>query len=357
MKIGEISKRITSLLAVALVAVFMLPGVKAEAAKEYTVTFRPGRVGYFDLAPEKLSAVYGSAYTVTSNGAIKVTVPYGEHMPVAYPYVIVDEGYFVKNWGPAQNESTVEKNVDYVADYGKLVDGVEYTVKFVDAETKESVAPAYTAYANIGASVERTAATSIKTSANGVYHLQGPAVQSITLQKDAKANVIEFTYVNDYVQDTEVREVVSYEDGGVTTVTDTVHTVVNGGGGNGGAVDLNQDGGGAATPQGGGEDVVVIEDNDTPLADGFDEDAVVDENPVEGNPEEVPAVEEPELTTIEEEEVPLASEMEEGFHPMTAVAVFAVAAVIGVMILWLAMKRKANKTANGSSYSGDDFRE
>ena len=193
MKAKFIRKKLTSLLTVALMTVMLLPGIKPEAAtKEYTVTFRPGNVGIFILDAEKLDGLY-SNYSITSRGAIKVTVPYGAEMPAAYPYIVTKEGYFVKPWGPEEG-AKVERNVDYVADYGKLVDGVEYTVKYVDAETKESVAPAYTTYANIGDSINVKAPASIKNAANGVYELQGAASQNLSLAKDASKNVVVLIY-------------------------------------------------------------------------------------------------------------------------------------------------------------------
>ena len=132
--------------------------VRAEerSTKTYTVTFRPGNVGRFspgetgdtekktkkEDAEEVARLLYDGIDGITDirateNGAIRLTVEKGAAVPDApeTAYVQADSGYFVKNvseWGP-QDGDIVTKNMDFVVDYGRLAEGVEYTVQSAKA--------------------------------------------------------------------------------------------------------------------------------------------------------------------------------------------------------------------------------
>lgn len=329
MKRYSLMKKICSGLMAILVGVVLMPAVKVHAASTYTVTFRPGNVGTFDTS--NVAALYGSNVEITSHGAIKITVNAGDAMPAAYPYVTPNEGYFVKSWGPS--ESTVTQNVDYVVDYGKLVDGVEYTVKYVDSKSGESVAPFVTQYGNIGETVEATAPATLTTSDAGTYVLQSVATQSLTLTEDALANVLVFEYTNNYNSGTVVEEVVNYVDGGTTNVTETyVTTIDNGTTVEPGANVIQGGGNGNNAADNGAQDNpgnVTIEEEDTPLADAVPG-ADTQEQDNQG-----------EVVIIEDGATPLSDTT--GSAVLNPVVLWAGAAGLAAMVLtmvWVISKRK-----------------
>ena len=378
---NKLSAKIRFIGTLFVVVAMCIPSVKVQAGVEsYTVTFRPGNVGSFALsaqagenrqenanavAKQQYAGIYGAEnVTVTKNGAIKVTVPAGSAMPQVPSYIVAESGYFVKDasiWGPTTQN--VDKNMDFVVDYGKLVNGVEYTVEYVDSSSGESIAPVYIAQANAGESRSVTAPKQIVISGGAVYNLSSAATLEKVLDSDSSKNVFTFTYTMQ-PSETVVEEVVTYIDGGTVTTTETVTKVID----NGTTVITNpaQAGGGNNTGRGGQgeseEDVnveevqqeevqpeeieseevqpeedinesenVTIEDESTPLA------------PV------VPESEENESTdrnvvNIGEEEVPLADFAEEPGANMAVVGacVFVgVAAIVG--ILWIFI-RKRNRT-------------
>lgn len=322
------------------VAFLMMPAINAHAASEYTVTFRPGNVGRFglvsdseksakEMAQEVADVLYGGSASVTENGAIKVRVAAGSKIPAAPAYIIPDEGYCVRNWGPASGEK-VTKNVDYVVDYGRLTDGVEYTVKYVDEQSGDSIAPFLTAYANIGDSISINAPLVITTSDAGVYELKSDVSAEIVLKEDASINVITFRYAYNYDPGTVTTEVITNIPGDTVTTTENYTTYI--------------DNGTALTPapaQGGGQngapdngpaeepDVVEIEDEETPLADRAD-----------GEGEE----ESPEITDIVDEEVPLADPETSGGFNVTVIWAGALGvAAIALAIVWLQTRKKESK--------------
>lgn len=326
MKKYSLMKKVCSGLMAILAGVILMPAAKVHAAATYTVTFRPGNVGTFDTA--NVGALYGSNAEITSHGAIKITVNAGDAMPAAYPYIIPKDGYFVKSWGPA--ESVVTQNVDYVVDYGKLVDGVEYTVKYVDSQSGESVAPFVTQYGNINDTVKAAAPATLTTSDAGTYVLQSEKEQSITLTEDASANVIIFEYTNNYKPGTVVEEVVNYVDGGTTNVTETYVTTIDNGttvepgatviqGGGNAADNAAQDNGGNVT----------IEEEDTPLADA----APTQDNQKQDTQEEV--------VVIEDGETPLSDQAEvTGLNPVVLWAGAAGLAAAALTVVWILSKKK-----------------
>lgn len=337
MKTYSLRKKVISGLMAILVGLVMMPSMKVNAKQEtYTVTFRPGNVGTFDR--DAVATFYGSDVEFTAHGAIKFTVNAGDAMPAVYSIVDPDAGYFEKTWGPTAEETTVTKNVDYVVDYGRLVDGVEFTIKYVDSVSGESVAPFETAYANNGEPITRKAPTSIKTS--GSFKLdttKSAEEQTIVLDKTKENNEIIFYYVSDLEGETEVREVIEYVDGGTTTVTETnVTTIDNGTTTVAGAVDIGGGGagGGADTPD--DQEVVNIDDEDTPLADATPEEPAVEEKEQGGS-----------VVVIDDEETALSNFEENGMNPAVLWAVVVGVAAAALTVVWLMSKRK--KAANEDS--------
>lgn len=336
------------------VAFAMMPSVSAHAASEYTVTFRPGNVGQFgiaseanseasakDMAQEVADILYG-AYdaSVTENGAIKIKVPAGASIPAAPAYIIPDEGYFVKTWGP-ESGTTVNKNADYVVDYGRLTDGVEYTVKYVDEQSGESIAPFATAYANVGESVQINAPATITTSDAGTYVLTSTATQQIVLDKDASANVIVFNYTYSYDPGTVTEDNIIVIPGGTVTTTEIVTIpAANEGNVEPGAVQVqggvNDNDADADNEDNQNPDVVDIEDEETPLADTTPTE--------EAGETDIP----PEIIDIEEEEAPLAIlQPDNGINFAVVLAGILGVVVVAVTALWIQMKKK-------QFYNGDE---
>lgn len=345
-------KRIMNGVMALAVVCSLMPAISVHAASEYTVTFRPGNVGRFgiassakgetsvkDMAQEVADVLYG-AYdvSVTENGAIKVKVPSGEQIPAAPAYIIPDEGYCVRTWGPEQG-AQVSKNVDYVVDYGRLTDGVEYTVKYIDEESGESIAPFAIAYANVGESVISNAPAIITTSEAGSYVLTSASSQEITLDADAASNMIVFNYAYQYNPETIIEEVVTVVPGDTVTTTETITTVIeNGAVVEPGAVQVqnNDDneadnGNNGADNQGAENDVVNIEDEDTPLAD------TVPAETEDEDKADIPA----EIIEIEDGEVPLVTMgPESGINFAVILAGILGIAMIIVSVLWIRMRRK-----------------
>ena len=317
----------------ALALVLMIPSINVYAAETYTVTFRPGNVGTFqEEAVTQMKNLYGeSNVTVTTHGAIKVTVSAEAGIPSAPSYIQANDGYFVKSgWAP--HEGTVDRDMDFVVDYARLVDGVEFTIEYVDSASGESIAPAYIAQANIGGERTESAPLQIVISGGAVYNLSSAASVTLVLDADATKNVFTFEYTM-APRGTEIEEVIIGEDGEIVTTTDYVTTTINngttvvpGGAADGGVVVAgagDAEGGEAA----GGNEAVEIIDEETPLTSGM------------GNSAE----EEAGMVEIGEEEVPLAN----GEEPMANTAlilasVFGAGAVI-LAGFWLYMKKKRVK--------------
>lgn len=336
-----------SAMVLTLGAVLLLPGAKAWAAETYTVTFRPGNVGAFAVssqaqgsAKEKAQEVAALNYAgyeteVTQRGAIKVTVPAGSPAPAAPSQIVAEEGYFVKDassWGPSGEP--VDRNVDYVADYGKLVDGVEYTVEYVDDSSGESIAPVYIAQANKGESRKVTAPARIVISGGAAYNLVSDGTLEKELAADAAKNVFTFRYTLETGRTIE-EERVTYTDGGTVTVTETVTRVVD----NGQTMTEGTGTTGAPAVAGPAADAeeeeadtqqVEIPEEDTPLASG------------------IPEEEEDGILTIEEEETPLAAgiKSEENGNPaVMAAAAITVVLAAGSGCLWLIVRKKRKTKA------------
>lgn len=329
---------------VALALVLMLPSMNVYAASTYTVTFRPGNVGYFALADttltekkamaeEAAAAQYSEGtYHVTDMGAIKVTVTNGSTLD-APRYIRTEAGYFAKSeseWGP--NGETIKKNTDYVVDYGKLVNGVEYTVEYVDIDSGDSIAPVKIAQANVGDEINEAAPEQIVISGGAIYKLEESHPMPQILKATPEENVYTFKY-RMLPAGTIIEEVTIEGEGGtivttetVTTTIDNGTTVVGGGVAAGGGVGGGAGAGGAAEggAEAGGNEAVEILDEETPLAGGISEET------------EEPAG----MVEIGEEDVPLSS----GEEPMANMAligasVFGAGAVV-LAGLWLYMKKK-----------------
>lgn len=329
-----------------LVAVAMyLPGICIWASAEtYTVTFRPGDVGYFAMSPEEdgdkqamaedvADRLYSSYdYEVTSNGAIKITVPANATVPQSPAYIQAEEGYFVKEvsvWGPKDGQ-TVDRNMDFVVDYGRLVNGVEYTVRYVDSVSGESVAPIYIAQASQGELQKVTAPKKLTISGGTVYNLVSEETAEKVMDIDPTNNVFTFSYMM-ASGGTRTEEIVEYVEGDVITVTETIVT----------RADKRK------------TTVISQEQKESEAAEEIEtENHIVEEECIviaeenAANEEETVYLEPSDLELADEETALAASKGEAAISPVTIVAViFVIAAVAMVIIRFLIKKGRNEKIA------------
>jgi hypothetical protein len=296
MRIKRLLTRISVTVATAL-AFTMVAGMTVQATdlenadaytgKTYTVTFHPGNVGSFtDL--EDVVAIYdaqeGVSAVSTEMGAIKLKV--APNTKIAAPLGIAAEGdyYYRQQWNETVEE-TVTKNADYVPQFGRLVDGIEYQVKFLIQGTETSVYPPVFNRGNVGDELSFTALTSIPVSAGAYYILQGAATRPLVLDADSDKNILIFEYV---LQD---RYAVTSEstlltDGGTVTTVESV-TVP-------GAAPAAAGGGGGAAPAA----VAPAAAEEAPALTEIDNGQTALAASVPESPEEA-------TTTIEEPETPL----------------------------------------------------
>ena len=343
-------RRIGSLLAAVALLFTLLPAVAVRAeGKTYTVTLRAGNVATFDTA--RMQSVEGQV-EITEN-YIRFQVTRGESL-VSMGYfdseagfnsiiqnaVIVDGNYALKSMDSIA-ELRITSNQEYVLDYGKLVDPVEYSIYFVDSVSGEQVAAPTLAYGNAGDIIEAVPLT-----LNG-YETTDTATR-ITLEKE-KENSVSFVYT--YVGGTVVTNIVPVLVPG-DTITNTTYRDVPGAVEEtpvlpAGAADGQQQGGAVVIP----DDQVPLADNaagnNDNAANGNDENANEDgngENIVSIEEEEVPLADgaEDETVLIEDEETPLASggEPVEKMNVIPIAAGVAVVAVLGIAATAVVLKKK-----------------
>ena len=132
-------RRLCPLLTLCLAAVLLISAVPAKAAAAaYDVTFRPGSKGSFsEESVEEFKAARAKIGEKT--GSITYKAEYKSQL-VAAPEVIPDSGYRFVGWSPEIDE-TVTGKTEYVAKYAKLVNPIEYTVRYVDENGVEVAAP------------------------------------------------------------------------------------------------------------------------------------------------------------------------------------------------------------------------
>jgi len=247
---------VLSAVLVFFVAVSMMPA--ASAAASYTVTFSAGDKG---TLTDALYNRYAASYSVTrtASGNIKIVVPAGSNMPDVPTAADVNLGsnaakYYVSSgWEPTQAEVT--QNVTYVVSYGAIVNGVEYTVRYVDAATGNDVASPVIAIGNVGDTMSSTAKTISGYTYDG-YN------KSMVLTADAASNVLTFNYSVNAPANT-----------GTTTTTTVITTTTTTAGGTGGAAATNP---AATTPAGTADNGqnTAINDNNVPLANNGEEETV-----------------------------------------------------------------------------------
>ena len=216
--------RILGLTTVLAAAMTFGTGISAQASdqtdgKNYTVTFRAGNVGTFDTARIS-SQVKG--VTVTDN-YIKFEVKRGESLSQEYAAMCTDDatwnselsycvttnpGYGLKNitdWGKDATTQTITRNTEYVLDYVKIVNPVEYTITYVDASSGEQIAAPMIAYGE--ADQEITAAPLT------IDNYSTTATASILKLQKGTENKISFSYSYTGPRETVTNIVTRYVEG------------------------------------------------------------------------------------------------------------------------------------------------
>lgn len=261
---------------VALVFVAMIIPVNIStsfaADKEYKITFKSGSQGVFNISDLGKNATYNDKHT-----SVTYTVKAGEAFPDV-PELIINDGYRNNMWSdelPVVGSEVTEKQV-YVAKYTKLVNGVEFTVKYVDTNGVEIATP--TIYTTDLGTEEVVRAKTVE------------GYQPDSLQKRlvvSRENVeIQFVYTStEQATEAPVIEQIVYVEGepvyvdvvqpGATVGTTTAGTTTGGGTAAAGTTDTTGEAGAGTTdiednetPQAGvdGDNTTNIEDNETPQA-------------------------------------------------------------------------------------------
>lgn len=320
MRKNQIIIRLVSTFLAAAVAFSVSPSVYAAEGKTYQVIYKAGNVGEFTSEYQEYAT--GTLGAVSADEKkIVYEVKAGEAFPqLPQAGNIASEGYFAADssqWGP--EDDFVTRRSEFVVQYGRLVDGVEYTVRFVDAASGEQVALPEIAMGNVGEEVTYTA-KSIPD-----YSLVSEASAAIVLDADATLNIITFTYAS--TKTTNVEEVVrtEYVDGGTTVVYSERENIIYQ------QSNTAQPGGnvqGAAGEDGNEaqQGNVNIEDEETPLGDGTQ---VSDEDG--------------DIISIEEEEAPLSGGSLNRPNMMVVFAGIAGAAAIALAAVWFLTKKKAKE--------------
>lgn len=245
---------------VALVFVAMIIPMNISTSfavdREYKITFKSGSQGVFNVSDLGKNATYNDKHT-----SVTYTVKAGEAFPDV-PELIINEGYRNNMWSdelPTVGSQVTEKQV-YVAKYTKLVNGVEFTVKYVDTNGVEIATP--TIYTTDLGTEEVVRAKTVE------------GYQPDSLQKRlvvSRENVeIQFVYTStEQATEAPVIEQIVYVEGepvyvDVVQPGATVGTTTAGTTGGGTAVE-------GTTGETAGDQTTDIEDNETPQA-GVDDD-------------------------------------------------------------------------------------
>ncbi len=296
------------------------PSVQAAEGKTYQIIYKAGNAGEFTSQYQE--------YAVNTLGAVEAgekKIVYEVAPGSAYPDLpqagdIASSGYYVlpaQNWGPS--DETVSKRSEYVVQYGRLADGVEYTVMFVDAASGEQVALPEIAMGNVGDTVTYTAKQVPD------YKLDSEQQASLVLGEDSSQNIITFTYSSAKVSGVEETVRVEYVDGGTTIEYQERENIIYNeaavAGGAGGDAQAGQDENAEGEDDG---DVVTIPDEETPLGDGGE---------LAGDGQDT--------VKIEEEDSPLSNLRMDSPNKMVMGAIVAGAAAVLLAVIWVIVKKKS----------------
>lgn len=259
-------KLIKNIITVFVFLVLLIPSNATNifaSDRTYEVTFKSGSQGVFDVSGLDSNATYNEKHT-----SVTYKVNAGDAFPEV-PELIINEGYRNNEWSqtlPAVNSPVEEKEI-YVAKYTKIVNGVEFTVRYVDQNGVELDTPTiYTTDLGIEEVVR----------AKTIDGYTPDALQKrLTVSRE---NVeIQFMYTPTDIAEPPVQEQIVYVEGDPVYV-DVVQGETNTGTAPGATTPGGGDAGVAGdtpledvedpdTPQGGGN-TVDVENPDTPQAGG-----------------------------------------------------------------------------------------
>ena len=176
--------------------------------RTYTITFRPGNVA--DGFTSSLFDYYRGLAAVTSveettHGAIVVRMLAGSELP-RFPQAneLLWEadnaglfqllGFNLTGANTRFLNEPLSRNLNLVAAFARIVDGVEYKVRFIEEGTNTSVWPPVVFKANVGSTATYTAMTTIIAADHRHFELIGASTQELVVNQDASLNIMTFTY-------------------------------------------------------------------------------------------------------------------------------------------------------------------
>ena len=280
--------RLTKVIAGIAVAFLCLLPMHIEniQAAEYEIVFKGGAHGTVD-GKDKVS------YRLTT-----------EDIFPNEPDIQTEDGYVFLGWNKELPEpgSLVEGKQVYVAKYGVLVDGITYTVRYVDEEGADIATPRTMIGENGSEITERAKYVS-------GYEFQ-QSTQTFTLNRNNQEITFVYTLTNP-------EEVIRYEEVTEEVPVDQIVTVP-------GTVGTDGEGTDAGTDQGTGdetgEDTENVDDQETPQSDGEE--------------------------TVDDNETPLSDgDKDESNNNYAIIAGVAAVAVLALVLLALAKKKKNGKVS------------
>lgn len=185
----------------ALVCAFFSPiSMTKVSAAEYAVEFKAGAHG-----------------TVNGEKSVSYLVNSGDVFPNE-PSINVESGYVFKGWNKELPEvgSAVEGKQIYVAKYGVVINGLNYTVRYVDENSVDIATPT----TMLGEDGEQY---TVRAKTVAGYTYQNPS-QTFTLDENNKQILIVYTLTNPNIVN---REEIIYENEVVNQVVPAPNTTVN----------------------------------------------------------------------------------------------------------------------------------
>ncbi len=322
------NRSILKIISIFSVAVFVLASLPLQAQaveiETYTVTLRAGMHGNFRL--DQITGDYESAKKIefeVNNGTDFTIQSTAAIVEIADEY---EGNYFVKD---IENKTFYynEKDQEYVIEYGRLVNGVEYKVEYVDNATGVQIADPIFLWGEDGISTTNIYAINISN-----YALANGSPKAITPIKGATTNTLTFRYNSTLTGGTTTNTTYQTVDGGTQTINETqqnpIYQAVPGAAP---AAAVAATGGGG----GGGADTTAIEDEETALEAEPEPEGEAQES-AEATEETGEATEE---ATIEEEEVPLAAS-QQPFNLAAVLAILLGGVALILATVWIIARRR-----------------
>lgn len=293
-----------------------------DSVKTYKITLRAGEHGDFKQGiitsqagnTKKIvfNVVKGEAFTLSNTAdVIEIT-----NVDYKGKYYVVNQSI---------NIDHVTRNQEFVIEYGRLVDGIEYTVEFVDNATGVQIADPIFSWGSMGNPTEYYTAKSI-----GNYALTGTASRRIESLSDTD-KVLQFRYNSTLTGETTTDTTYVTTDGGVENITETQQNPIYQTLPAEAPVAAQAATGGRGI--GGGENTTTIEEEGTALEDTPEGDTS-EEGVAPGSDENA------DETTIDEEELPLAPGMDQSVNIAAVIAVMLGGIALILAVVWMIARRR-----------------